>query len=83
MVSLLLVMLVVASLSLSGKSASHILNTYVTGMLTTSNRGINEGRMAAREVDLFLEKSTSLPVTGGIVKRTAQQIFSQIEVNAA
>ncbi|KAL8381134.1 hypothetical protein RB595_005426 [Gaeumannomyces hyphopodioides] len=38
--------------------------------------GINEGRQAAREVDLYLEKCTSLPVTGGIVKRTAQEIFS-------
>ncbi|KAI1844141.1 hypothetical protein JX266_009625 [Neoarthrinium moseri] len=38
--------------------------------------GINEGRQAAREVDLFLEKCTSLPVTGGIIKRTAQEIFS-------
>ncbi|KAH8193895.1 hypothetical protein TruAng_011937 [Truncatella angustata] len=38
--------------------------------------GINEGRQAAREVDLYLEKYTSLPVTGGIVKRTAQEIFS-------
>jgi glutamate synthase (NADPH/NADH) len=38
--------------------------------------------MAAREVDLFLEKSSNLPVTGGIVKRTAQEIFTQIEVKA-
>ncbi|KAJ2895576.1 glutamate synthase [Zalerion maritima] len=38
--------------------------------------GINEGRQAAREVDLYLENYTSLPVTGGIVKRTAQEIFS-------
>ncbi|EPE08819.1 glutamate synthase [Ophiostoma piceae UAMH 11346] len=37
--------------------------------------GINEGRQAAREVDLFLEKSTSLPVTGGIIKRTAQEVL--------
>jgi len=40
------------------------------------HRGINEGRQAAREVDLYLEHCTSLPVTGGIVKRTAQEIFS-------
>ncbi|TVY14505.1 putative glutamate synthase [NADPH] [Lachnellula arida] len=39
--------------------------------------GINEGRQSAREVDLYLEKSTSLPVTGGIVKRTAQEIFGR------
>lgn len=37
--------------------------------------GINEGRQAAREVDLFLEKSTSLPVTGGIIKRTAEEVL--------
>lgn len=30
--------------------------------------------MAAREVDMFLEKSTSLPVTGGIVKRSFDEI---------
>lgn len=38
--------------------------------------GINEGRQAAREVDLWLEKYTSLPVTGGIVKHTSEEIFS-------
>lgn len=43
--------------------------------------GINEGRMAAREVDLYLEKCTSLPVTGGIVKRTAQEILARIETH--
>ncbi|TLD21457.1 hypothetical protein PspLS_09052 [Pyricularia sp. CBS 133598] len=41
--------------------------------------GINEGRQAAREIDLYLEKYTSLPVTGGIVKRTAQEIFSAVK----
>jgi glutamate synthase (NADH) len=46
-------------------------------------RGINEGRQAAREVDLYLEHCTSLPVTGGIVKRTAQEIFSVIPAAAA
>jgi len=38
--------------------------------------GINEGRQAAREVDLYLEHNTALPVTGGIVKRTAQEVFA-------
>ncbi|KAK7755935.1 glutamate synthase [NADH] [Diatrype stigma] len=38
--------------------------------------GINEGRQAAREVDLYLEDYTSLPVTGGIVKRTYHEISS-------
>ncbi|KAL3959832.1 hypothetical protein ACCO45_004949 [Purpureocillium lilacinum] len=40
--------------------------------------GINEGRMAAREVDLYLENNTNLPVTGGIVKRTAQEILNRV-----
>lgn len=43
------------------------------------SRGINEGRQAARECDLFLMKSTSLPVTGGIIKRTAQEVFNTIQ----
>ncbi|OAA67851.1 glutamate synthase [Niveomyces insectorum RCEF 264] len=43
--------------------------------------GINEGRQAARECDLYLEKSTSLPVTGGIVRRTAQEVLGTIKVN--
>ncbi|KAI0013300.1 glutamate synthase [Xylariaceae sp. FL0662B] len=38
--------------------------------------GINEGRQAAREVDLYLQRYTNLPVAGGIINRTAQQIFS-------
>lgn len=41
-------------------------------------RGINEGRQAAREVDLFLSKYTRLPVTGGIVKQTAQEILGVV-----
>jgi hypothetical protein len=41
------------------------------------NRGINEGRQSAREVDLYLEESSCLPVTGGIVKRSAQEIFGK------
>jgi len=39
--------------------------------------GINEGRQSAREVDLYLEKSTLLPITGGIVKRTANEILGK------
>ncbi|KAB5582623.1 putative glutamate synthase [Coniochaeta sp. 2T2.1] len=38
--------------------------------------GINEGRQAAREVDLYLEKCTNLPVTGGIIKHSAKEIFA-------
>ncbi|CAI4217243.1 unnamed protein product [Parascedosporium putredinis] len=41
--------------------------------------GINEGRQAAREVDLYLEHCTGLPVTGGIIKTTAQEIFEAIQ----
>jgi len=40
-------------------------------------RGINEGRQSAREVDMFLEHSTRLPVTGGIVKGTAREILGR------
>jgi glutamate synthase (NADH) len=43
-------------------------------MLTYTFRGINEGRQAAREVDLYLEHCTNLPVTGGLVKRSAKEI---------
>ena len=46
-------------------------------------RGINEGRQAAREVDLYLEKCTNLPVTGGIVKRTAGEVFAAEAVAVA
>ena len=45
-------------------------------------RGINEGRQAAREVDLYLEQCTNLPVTGGIVKRSAEEVFAA-EASAA
>ncbi|PKS06989.1 hypothetical protein jhhlp_005586 [Lomentospora prolificans] len=41
--------------------------------------GINEGRQAAREVDLYLEQCTGLPVTGGIVRTTAQEVFEAIQ----
>ena len=34
--------------------------------------------MAAREVDMYLENNTNLPVTGGIVKRTAQEILDRV-----
>lgn len=45
--------------------------------------GINEGRQAAREVDEYLQGSTYLPVTGGIVKQSAKKIPStQISVAA-
>ncbi|ESZ92058.1 glutamate synthase [Sclerotinia borealis F-4128] len=39
--------------------------------------GINEGRQCARECDRFLEGSTSLPVTGGIVKSNAAEILAR------
>ncbi|KAI7663599.1 hypothetical protein KC322_g7853, partial [Hortaea werneckii] len=38
--------------------------------------GINEGRMAARDVDSFLTgMGTQLPVTGGIVKRPPYELL--------
>lgn len=36
--------------------------------------GINEGRQAAREIDLFLEGNTRLPVTGGIEQRELKSL---------
>ncbi|POS86015.1 glutamate synthase [Erysiphe pulchra] len=42
--------------------------------------GINEGRQSAREIDIWLEGCTKLPVTGGIVKQTAQQVLHSIKV---
>ncbi|KAI7788823.1 enhancer-2 of am [Diaporthe eres] len=45
--------------------------------------GINEGRQAAREVDLYLEHSTNLPVTGGIMKHSAHEILNTVKASAA
>jgi glutamate synthase (NADPH/NADH) len=36
--------------------------------------GINEGRQAAREIDLFLQGNTRLPVCGGIQQRKIQSL---------
>ncbi|KAF2840402.1 glutamate synthase [Patellaria atrata CBS 101060] len=42
--------------------------------------GINEGRMAAREVDTYLTGvGTQLPVTGGIVKRPPYELLSKVD----
>ncbi|KAI1167299.1 glutamate synthase [Nemania serpens] len=38
--------------------------------------GINEGRQAAREVDVYLQGSTYLPVTGGIIKQSAKKLLA-------
>lgn len=38
--------------------------------------GINEGRMAARDVDTYLCGGTTLPVTGGIVKRAPYHVHT-------
>ncbi|GAW25181.1 putative glutamate synthase [Rosellinia necatrix] len=37
--------------------------------------GINEGRQSAREVDTYLQGSSYLPVTGGIIKQSAKEIL--------
>jgi glutamate synthase (NADPH/NADH) len=43
------------------------------------NRGINEGRMAARDVDSYLTgHGTQLPVSGGIVKRVPYDILEKM-----
>jgi glutamate synthase (NADPH/NADH) len=75
----------VASRSSFGKSFSPSHPLFGEPQLTLA-RGINEGRQSAREVDLYLEKSTGLPVTGGIVKVSAQEILGitpQVVVAAA
>ena len=36
--------------------------------------GINEGRQAAREIDIYLEGNTRLPVTGGVQKRPVEAL---------
>jgi len=46
--------------------------------------GINEGRQAAREIDLFLTGVASqLPVTGGIVKRAPYEVLHKAPAVAA
>lgn len=43
-------------------------------------RGINEGRQSARDVDMYLTgMGTSLPVTGGIVKRAPFELLNKVE----
>jgi glutamate synthase (NADPH/NADH) len=45
------------------------------------HRGINEGRMAARDVDSYLTGlgGTQLPVSGGIVKRLPYEMIEKME----
>lgn len=38
---------------------------------------INEGRQAAREIDLYLMRNTRLPVTGGLQQRSLESFDSQ------
>lgn len=46
--------------------------------MLTSNRGINEGRQAARDVDTYLMGiATQLPKTGGIVQRAPYEIMGK------
>lgn len=54
----------------------------VMRLLIGFNRGINEGRQCAREVDAFLVGTSSrLPVTGGIVRRPAIDAVPQATEN--
>jgi len=41
--------------------------------------GINEGRMCAREVDLYLMHNSGLPVSGGIVLRNELPVMTQVK----
>jgi glutamate synthase (NADPH/NADH) len=45
--------------------------------------GINEGRQAAREIDLFLEGNTRLPVSGGIEQRNLKALQAPAKVQQA
>jgi glutamate synthase (NADH) len=45
--------------------------------------GINEGRQAAREIDMFLEGTTRLPVCGGIEQRSLQSLATPQKANQA
>lgn len=50
----------------------------------TYYRGINEGRSAARDVDVFLMgRSTQLPRTGGMVQRTPLESMMKHEASRA
>lgn len=62
---------VAASLLSSGEFHSHRVGLNIL----MGVRGINEGRQAARDVDLYLENCTGLPITGGIVKNTAVEVL--------
>lgn len=45
-------------------------------------RGINEGRSAARDVDVFLMgKATQLPRTGGMIQRTPLESMMKQEAS--
>ncbi|KKF94581.1 putative glutamate synthase [NADPH] [Ceratocystis platani] len=44
--------------------------------------GINEGRQCAREIDLWLEGCTNLPVTGGVVKRSGEEVMKAVAAHA-
>ncbi|SPO03387.1 probable glutamate synthase (NADPH) [Cephalotrichum gorgonifer] len=67
-----------------GKYATNVEGVFAAGDCRRGQSlivwGINEGRQAAREVDLYLEKCTGLPVTGGIVRTTAQEVRHAISV---
>lgn len=45
--------------------------------------GINEGRQAAREIDLYLEGNTRLPVTGGIEQRNLKVLQAPLKIQQA
>jgi hypothetical protein len=64
------------NLLLSGESQRTL---YIQQTVTDNIfRGINEGRMAARDVDSYLTGvGTQLPVTGGIVKRPPYELLGK------
>ncbi|KAF2146077.1 uncharacterized protein K452DRAFT_294685 [Aplosporella prunicola CBS 121167] len=67
-----------------GKYATNVSGVFAAGDCRRGQSlivwGINEGRMAAREVDAFLTGvGSQLPVTGGIVKRPPYELMSGAE----
>jgi len=66
-----------------GKYATNIPGVFAAGDCRRGQSlivwGINEGRQSARDVDMYLMKSsTALPVTGGIIQRAPYDIVSEI-----
>ena len=82
MVSLPLVTAAAGNRSLSGKLT--LFNYPFSRLSLTIRRGINEGRQAARDVDVYLMGvGTLLPKTGGIISRAPYDIIGKPDLMKA